>query len=66
MILLFAVTFCTVDQHRVLLKAHVAALFVSQIIYSTKRQGDEMAQEHVQRSMVTTFCNIVLSLVGIL
>lgn len=62
-VMLFALFFCTIDQHRSLLRGQAVALFVSQIVLSS-RQADMMDPEYVKTSMIGTFSSIVLSVAG--
>ena len=64
-VMLFCLAFGEVDQHRALLKGHVAALFVSQIILSSS-QGDMIVREQLTAGMVGTFASLVISVVGAL
>ena len=62
-VMIFALFFCPVTQHRSLLYGQAVSLFVSQIILASS-QADMMDNDYVKTSMVGTFSNIVLSVAG--
>ena len=62
-VMLFTLAFGQVEQHRAVLKGQVAALFLSQVILSSK-QGDLIPKEQLMAGMAGTFASIVISVVG--
>lgn len=65
LVMIFALCFGHVDQHRAVLKGQVAALFLSQIILSSQ-QGEMIVREQLTAGMAGTFASLVISAVGAL
>ena len=64
-VMIFALGFGQIEQHRAVLKAQVLALFLSQIILSSQ-QGDQIVREQLEAGMAGTFASIVIAVVGAL
>lgn len=62
-IMLFAAIYCTIDQHRALLKGQAVSLFLSAHVLASA-QGEMIEKSQVNAAMVGTFTSIVLAVVG--
>jgi hypothetical protein len=64
-LLVFALRFCTTEQHKVLLAGQALILFISQIMLSTS-QGEQMDADMALAGSIGTFVFIVIAIVGVL
>jgi hypothetical protein len=64
-IMAFALCYCAVDQHRVLLKGQVVVLFFSAHLLGSS-QGERIDQGQLKAAMLGTFVSILLAAVGAL
>lgn len=65
MLLVFALRFCTTEQHKLVLGGQALILFVSQIMLATW-QGEQMDNDMAVAGSIGTFVFIVIAIVGAL